>query len=87
MKVGIVRAMPQPNRQLKTFDEVVTALGGTKSVGQLCEDQDSAAVCNWKRRRKTFPTKYYIVMQDELEVRKASAPYQLWGFVESKRRR
>lgn len=45
-------------------------------------DQNSAAVCNWKRRRSRFPTKYYKVMMRELDARGASAPDSLWGFIE-----
>jgi len=71
------------HRQLKTFDAVVKELGGKREVARLTE-QDTAAVCNWKRRRKRFPTKYFFVMMDELEARGASAPRKLWGFVEKK---
>ena len=72
--------MPSRYRLLKTFDDVVEELGGTLAVGQLCDDQDSAAVCNWKRRRKVFPCKYYPVMIEELAARGAKAPRDLWGF-------
>jgi hypothetical protein len=79
--------MHSQTRELETFDDVVAVLGGIGAVGRICEGQNSAAVCNWKRRRSRFPTKYYIVMKDELDARGASAPPRLWGFVESKRRR
>jgi hypothetical protein len=71
--------MHNGHRILNTFDEVVEELGGSREVGQLCE-QNTAAVCNWKRRRKKFPTKYYRVMIDELAARGAVAPDDLWGF-------
>ena len=74
-------------RKLETFDDVVTVLGGIGEVGRICEGQDSAAVCNWKRRRSRFPTKYYNVMKDELKLKRSDAPDHLWGMVESKRRR
>ena len=67
-------------KQLETFDEVVEALGGSSNVGQICDGQDAAAVCNWKRRRGWFPPKYYVVMMDELNARGADAPLDLWGF-------
>jgi hypothetical protein len=73
-------------RHLKTFDAVVEALGGKAEVGRICENQDTAAVCNWKRRRSRFPTKYYRVMIEELQERGATAPDKLWGFVETKKR-
>lgn len=69
---------------LETFDEVVVELGGPSKVGQLCDDQDAAAVCNWKRRRQRFPTKYHKVMIEKLEECGATAPDHLWGFVERK---
>lgn len=72
-------------QQLKTFDAVVEALGGKGEVGRLTA-QDTAAVCNWKRRRSRFPTKYYLVMKDELEARGAEATPDLWGFYRSKTR-
>jgi hypothetical protein len=71
-------------RVLKTFDAVVKELGGLAAVGQLCEDQDVAAVCNWRRRRHRFPTKYYNIMIIELNKAGASAPDKLWGMVEKK---
>lgn len=67
------------SRNLKTFDEVVEELGGPSKCGELVE-QDSAAVCNWRRRRERFPTKYYPVMIEELNARGATAPDDLWGF-------
>jgi hypothetical protein len=73
------------HRQLKTFDEVVEALGGKRKVAELL-DQNTAAVCNWQRRRSRFPTKYYKVMAKALKKQRASAPDELWGFVESKKR-
>jgi hypothetical protein len=78
------RAMPEARqRELKTFDQVVKALGGKRAVGVLL-DQNTAAVCNWERRRKRFPTKYYMVMIEELEARGAVAPDHLWGFYKKK---
>ena len=68
-------------RKLETFDDVVDVLGGIGAVGRML-DQDSAAVCNWKRRRSRFPTKYYKIMMRELDARGASAPDRLWGLVE-----
>ena len=78
--------MHQQLRKLETFDDMVAVLGGIGEVGRICEGQNSAAVCNWKRRRSRFPGKYYIVMKDELDARGVSAPPRLWGIVESKQR-
>jgi hypothetical protein len=79
-------------RELKTFDSVVKALGGKREVARICgivtgdavNRQDTTAVCNWKRRRGKFPTKYYPVMIEELEARGATAPHTLWGFYKKK---
>jgi hypothetical protein len=73
--------------QLESFDAVVEKLGGARKVGELCENQETSAVCNWKRRRSRFPTKYYIVMKEELEAVNATAPHALWGFYEAKKKR
>ena len=74
--------MPTARRQLKTFDAVVKVLGGESKVGRLCDGQKDTAVYNWKRRRKTFPTKYWPVMKRELDARGVDAPMSLWGFYE-----
>jgi len=73
----------QRKQKLRTFDDVVAKLGGASKVGALCEGQDSAAVCNWRRRRGRFPTKFHKVMIEKLEEQGASAPDHLWGFVEA----
>jgi len=75
------------HRRLETFDEVVEKLGGLSAVGRLCNDQDSAAVCNWKRRRSRFPTKYHKLMKRELRRAGADAPDSLWGLVDTKKKR
>ena len=74
-------ACSQPQLQtLTTFDEVVEALGGKAATGELCDGQDTAAVCNWRARRMKFPAKYYPVMMEELLARDFTAPNDLWGF-------
>jgi len=77
--------MHHPRKNLETFDDVVAALGGLAAVGLLCDDQDVAAVCNWKRRRSRFPTKYYKRMIAKLDEQGASAPDHLWGMAETKK--
>jgi hypothetical protein len=71
---------PQHQQQLDSFDAVVDALGGEREVARLCDDQDTAAVCNWRRRRGRFPTKYYPVMKEKLDELHVEAPLDLWGF-------
>src|SRR3954470_3819538 len=71
-------------KMLDNFDDVVEALGGYVETGRLCDDQNSAAVYNWKRRRGWFPPKYFPVMIDELNARGYDAPLGLWGFYRGK---
>jgi hypothetical protein len=75
------QSLPQSRfQQLDSFDAVVEALGGKAATGELCDGQNTAAVCNWKRRRERFPAKYYPEMIDELNARGFDAPMTLWGF-------
>lgn len=69
------------SRHLTTFNGVVKALGGKRNVGIMTKTS-TADVCNWKRRRGRFPTKYYLIMKRELEARRVTAPDHLWGFFE-----
>jgi hypothetical protein len=73
------------NRHLENFDDVVDALGGKRKLAILLE-QDTAAVCNWKRRRKRFPTKYYKEMIKALRAKRYSASDDLWGFYKREQR-
>jgi hypothetical protein len=66
------------------FDSVVEALGGPAEVGRLTGNVASA-VCNWRRQRNRFPTKYYFVMKSALADRGHYAPIHLWGFYSSVR--
>ena len=62
------------------FDDVVKVLGGPTSLGRLTGNPASA-ICNWRRTRKRFPSKYYFLMKGALEDRGFYAPLDLWGFV------
>ena len=68
-------------QSLETYNDVVDALGGPVAVGRLT-GQTCAAVCNWRRYRGLFPSKYYLCMQDALAAAGYLAPHQLWGFYE-----
>ena len=81
-KLKVQTAMGHLSGELKTFDEVVEVLGGKREVARLL-DQNTAAVCNWKRRRERFPTKYYLEMAKALKKKRASASDDLWGFYKS----
>jgi hypothetical protein len=64
---------------LWSFKEVVDALGGPVAVGRLT-GQTCAAVCNWRRYRGLFPSKYYFCMRAALADEGYFAPISLWGF-------
>jgi hypothetical protein len=66
-------------KPLWTFNAVLDVLGGPGEVGKLT-DQTSAAVCNWRRLRGLFPSKYYFTMKAALADRGFYAPISLFGF-------
>ncbi len=66
-------------QHLSTYNAVVDALGGPVAVGRLT-GQTCAAVCNWRRYRGLFPSKYYFCMQTALADAGYRAPISLWGF-------
>lgn len=70
-------------KQLNTFQAVVDELGGIAPTALLV-GQNAAAVCNWKRRRSRFPTKFYFVMIEALAELGSTAPLDLWGFYKPK---
>lgn len=65
---------------LMTFDEVVEALGGVGEVGKIT-NRSTSAVCNWRRKKRLFPTALYFTMQAALVERGYAAPRHLWGFI------
>ena len=71
--------MTRPLQPLWSFNDVVDALGGPVAVGRIT-GQTCAAVCNWRRYRGLFPSKYYFVMKAALADRGFYAPISLWGF-------
>ena len=64
-------------RPIWTFNEVVEVLGGPVAVGRLT-GQTCAAVCNWRRHRGLFPSKYYFCMREALADEGYFAPISLW---------
>lgn len=66
-------------QMLFTFNEVVDVLGGPVRLGKLT-GQSCAAVCNWRRHRGVFPSKYFPCMRDALAAEGYCAPEYLWGF-------
>jgi hypothetical protein len=69
----------QQLRPLWTYDEVLDALDGPGAVGKLT-GQSCSAVCNWKRLRGVFPSKYYFTIKSALADRGYYAPISLFGF-------
>lgn len=72
--------MNTPRKFLRTFDEVVSELGGGRVVGMLCDRQSHAAVLSWRLHRKRFPTKFYLRMISRLHAKGIDASPELWGF-------
>lgn len=63
--------------ELRTADEVIEALGGTKAVADLLGRTDPA-VSNW-RKAGQFPAHTYILIKGKLEGIGCSAPDSLWA--------
>ena len=61
------------------MNDVIDALGGPLMVGRLT-DQTCAAVCNWRRIRGVFPSKYYFTLKCALADHGYFAPISLFGF-------
>jgi hypothetical protein len=74
-----IDAMKRRLQPIWTFNEVVDVLGGPVAVGRLT-GQTCAAVCNWRRHRGLFPSKYYFCMREALADEGYFAPISLWGF-------
>jgi len=66
-------------RVLETKDEVMTALGGLHPVSALV-GSEWKNVETWKRA-KTFPSRYFLVMNFALLKKGLKARPQLWGMV------
>lgn len=62
---------------LRTTNEVMDALGGTREVAAITGRTYNAAL-NW-RNFLTFPSNTYLVMQTALHARGLVAPASLWG--------
>jgi hypothetical protein len=69
----------QQLKPLWTYNAVLDALGGPGEVGKLT-GQTSAAVCNWRRLRGVYPSKYYFTLKVALADRGFYAPIALFGF-------
>ena len=68
------------SRQLGSTVEVLNALGGVHAVTKLTKQREWKNVEGWKRA-KTFPSRYFLVMNWALKKRRMSAPPSLWGMV------
>jgi DNA-binding transcriptional regulator YdaS (Cro superfamily) len=68
----------------RTVDEVVDELGGTAAVADLC-GTTSAAVSNWRSRRK-IPSDKFLVFESALRRRGHDAPKRLFTFDTSEAR-
>jgi hypothetical protein len=72
--------------KLKTHEEVINALGGYDGLMALTGATYNQAR-NWGRTAMPdFPSKTYLVMQDELRKRGHTAPPELWRMIEPQKR-
>lgn len=71
-------------KRLKTVEEVIEALGGLKTVGELNKRTSANAAWNWVDRG-AFPPNTYVVMKKALQEIGATAPDSLWNMVEPER--
>ena len=70
--------MPKLKR-LKTFDDVMIALGGSSAVAKMF-DLSPAAVSAWRQYGERIPAKWYPAMEHELAERGYFAHRSLWRF-------
>ena len=73
-------------QRLKTFDEVISALGGVAAVARLCGVRPPG-VCHWRVRHKQFPAEYFWIMTGELDRLGYTVPRTLFTFADERRRR
>jgi len=67
-------------RKIRTFDDVLNALGGVKAVAELTE-VTSSAVCKWRSRDGgRFPARTHPRIKAALAGKRQSAPQHLWDF-------
>jgi hypothetical protein len=64
------------SQHLKSENGVILALGGFRSVAELC-GVTPEAVMNWRRERG-FPADTFVLLTKELAKRGYRAPEKLW---------
>lgn len=64
-------------RILKTFDAVITELGGMTAVAYLTA-RSVASVCNWRARGGVFPAALVDVIEHHLRLRGCTAARHLF---------
>jgi hypothetical protein len=70
-------------RTLATAREVVDTLGGNRAVCDLTGALPKA-VYYWTGHARSFPSRTYCLMSDELRARGAKAPRDLWKMLPKK---
>jgi len=71
--------MSKRKKQLATQTSVVAELGGISATARLTRRRPPQ-VFYWLHERKSFPAKFYFLMQNELRARGCYAPRTLWDF-------
>lgn len=70
-------SVKSPMKELRTVDEVLEALGGTKGVQLLIDAGSPQQVSNWRTRG--IPARHYLVMIEALKPLGFTACSEIWG--------
>lgn len=84
----IKRAKPLPAqlRRLTTIDTVIKTFGGTSRTAELLGIGPSY-VSNWRRGSAKIPSKYYLIIKDELAVMGFEPADQVFSFAKRVRKK
>ena len=69
-------------KQLKTVEEVISALGGPGAVRELTGRYSASVVPMWKSRQ-SFPPNTFLLMKAALRAKGVDAPAALWNMAEA----
>jgi hypothetical protein len=65
-------------KKLRTTLQVIEHLGGPKQICALIPGTNTRQVWHWYGRAEKFPAYTYVVLQNALKRKDASAPDRLW---------
>lgn len=64
---------------LRTFDDVVDALGGVKETARITK-RSASLVCQWRTKFGAFPAEHYLSISKGLVAKGYGAPLHLFKF-------